>query len=346
MAKLELLSPLHIGDGEKLTGFDFVREGSELKVYLFDRVLEVVEREPRNIKQNIYISIKTKAHERFFIESLFRDYPHLRSKISPIYTVRINGKLERWQVESFIKNLHKPYIPGSEIKGAIRHLFLAGVLMENEEIRKKFVDLLRKGRVKDAEEILEMEVFYPKNSQKENPQQDIFKAFVVSDSEPIDQSHLQVEIPELVGSKRQKTLYPCETLKEGTVVSFREYIDDGLIQKLSSFWQYRFIDYMKSENFYKKLKEFSQNFYGLLIDEEIAFFKGKGKHQTVQHLESIKRRLKDGILLRLGKHEGYLSTTVMLVIKREDPQLFKKYLTKTRRITKDGKTFGWVLLKV
>ncbi len=356
MAQLELLSPVHIGDGERLTGFDFVKEGPYLKVYFFDRVIQVVEREPRNLRENILISIKTQSTAgSSFLESLFKDYPHLKNKIEPVYTVRINGKLQSLQIESFIKSVYKPYIPGSEIKGAIRHLFLVGVLMENKEIRKELIEVLQKGHIKDAEEILEKNVFYPRNAQKRNAQQDLFKAFVVSDSEPIDPRHLQVEVPELVGSNEK--IYPCEALKEGTVVNFREYIDQKILPHFSKFGSYRFLDYIKPENFYKKLKEFSQKFYGDLLDEEIRFFKEKGKHQTVLHLENIKKRLNDGILLRLGKHEGYLSTTVMLLVKREDPQLFEKVfrqtqskvrneVNKTRRITQDGKTFGWALLKV
>ncbi|MCS7308380.1 MAG: hypothetical protein NZ526_07520, partial [Aquificaceae bacterium] len=73
--------------------------------------------------------------------------------------------------------------------------------------------------------------------------------------------------------------------------------------------------------------------------------------------ESIKAQADKGILLRLGKHEGYLSTTIMALIKEKNGQLFdeifkqsqsqvRQETNKTRRVNSESKTFGWVLIEV
>jgi len=62
--------------------------------------------------------------------------------------------------------------------------------------------------------------------------------------------------------------------------------------------------------------------------------------------------------LRLGKHEGILSTTLLLIVKGKDKdrELFDEFFkatqhgareqtNKTRRVNSQGLTFGWLLLE-
>jgi len=92
------------------------------------------------------------------------------------------------------------------------------------------------------------------------------------------------------------------------------------------------------------------------LDEEIEFFRNR-QPNTEEHLKRLKNYLNTGgVLLRLGKHEGILSTTLLLIVKDKDKALFDKFFratqniareqtNKTRRVNSQGLTFGWLLLE-
>ncbi|MCS7308040.1 MAG: type III-A CRISPR-associated RAMP protein Csm5 [Aquificaceae bacterium] len=211
---------------------------------------------------------------------------------------------------------------------------------------------------------LESQVFYPegidgkreRDIQGQAQNYDLFRCLEVSDSQPIGYENLVVECPQMVGS--DEPLNPCEALKEGTEVKVTISINTSLLQeleKLSKTFEipYRYAKYMKLEHF----KEFSKIYNSKLIDMEVKFFRNKGKQDVAEHLESIKAQADNGILLRLGRHEGYLSTTVMALIKEKDEKLFdeifrqsqsktRRETNKTRRVNSKSKAFGWVLIEV
>ncbi|MCS6875580.1 MAG: hypothetical protein NZM36_01810, partial [Aquificaceae bacterium] len=134
--------------------------------------------------------------------------------------------------------------------------------------------------------------------------------------------------------------------------------DTSLLQELENLSKafkipYRYAKYMKLEHF----GEFSKIFHSELIDMEADFFRRKGRQDIAKHLESIRAQADKGILLRIGKHEGYLSTTIMAIIKKRNRELFDRIFmesqptprqetNKTRRVNSQGKTFGWILLEV
>ncbi|RMH03675.1 MAG: hypothetical protein D6699_04795, partial [Aquificota bacterium] len=106
MAELELLSPLHIGDGERLTGFDYVRDGSRLRVYLFDRVVGVISQEEGTKRENMLLRLRSYENHRV-LERLFEDFGYLRGKIEPVYSLEVKGNLQSAQVDSFIKSMYR-----------------------------------------------------------------------------------------------------------------------------------------------------------------------------------------------------------------------------------------------
>ncbi|MDW8295016.1 MAG: type III-A CRISPR-associated RAMP protein Csm5, partial [Aquificaceae bacterium] len=265
-------------------------------------------------------------------------------------------------------------LPGSEIKGALRLLFLCGVLIKDGKLLDDFL-MEAKRRVESAQrekskllsglqDWLESKVFYPegidgkreRDLQGQAQNYDLFRCLEVSDSQPIGYENLVVECPQMVGSNR--SLYPCEALKEGTEVKVTISINTSLLQELENLSKtfkipYRYAKYMKLEHF----KDFSKIFNSKLIDMEAEFFRRKGRQDIAKHLESIKAQVDKGILLRLGRHEGYLSTTVMALIKEKEEKLFdeifrqsqsktRRETNKTRRVNSKSKAFGWVLIEV
>jgi CRISPR-associated protein Csm5 len=355
--RVKVLSPVHIGNGEKISRLEFLVEKGRLKVYKFDRIISAIERIANpQLKNNAYLWFKTSKN--LSLEEFLRNF---KLTLEPNYELEINGSFNSSQVEEFIKTLEGPYIPGSELKGSIRHLIACAWFMDKPDIViEKVRQLLDSGRAKDQREQnnvegeLERSVFYPKG--EKDAKFDVLKVLSIPDSQPLPYQSLRVEVPKLIGSNR--TLYPCEALKEGVEFEMEININKNAYRGLETQRKLPEIGkHFSDENtFWNFLTDCSRKFYSKLLDEEIEFFRNR-QPNTEEHLKRLKNYLNTGgVLLRLGKHEGILSTTILLIVKDKDKALFDKFFrttqnivreqtNKTRRVNSQGLTFGWILLE-
>jgi CRISPR-associated protein Csm5 len=355
--RVKVLSPIHIGNGEKISRLEFLVEKGRLKVYKFDRIISAIERIANpQLKNNAYLWFKTSKN--LSLEEFLRNF---KLTLEPNYELEINGSLNSYQVEEFIKTLEGPYIPGSELKGSIRHLIACAWFMDKPDlVIEKVRQLLDSGRADDRKEQnnvegeLERSVFYPKG--EKDAKFDVLKVLSIPDSQPLPYQSLRVEVPKLIGSNR--TLYPCEALKEGVEFEMEININKNAYRGLETQRKLPEIGkHFSDENtFWNFLTDCSRKFYSKLLDEEIEFFRNR-QPNTEEHLKRLKNYLNTGgVLLRLGKHEGILSTTLLLIVKDKDKALFDKFFrttqnivreqtNKTRRVNSQGLTFGWLLLE-
>jgi CRISPR-associated protein Csm5 len=355
--RVKVLSPVHIGNGEKISRLEFLVEKGRLKVYKFDLITSTIERIANpQLKNNAYLWFKTSKN--LSLEEFLRNF---KLTLEPNYELEINGSFNSSQVEEFIKTLEGPYIPGSELKGSIRHLIACAWFMDKPDlVIEKVRQLLDSGRADDRKEQnnvegeLERSVFYPKG--EKDAKFDVLKVLSIPDSQPLPYQSLRVEVPKLIGSNR--TLYPCEALKEGVEFEMEININKNAYRGLETQRKLPEIGkHFSDENtFWNFLTDCSRKFYSKLLDEEIEFFRNR-QPNTEEHLKRLKNYLNTGgVLLRLGKHEGILSTTLLLIVKDKDKALFDKFFrttqnivreqtNKTRRVNSQGLTFGWLLLE-
>lgn len=344
--ELEVLSPIHIGSGERITDWEYVIEGNTMKVYPYEYLInQLFEKNPAFLS-NLKALMQ---RQDFNLSRLFSEGVNVGK---PLYELEIRARTRTKEVELFIKSLGKPYIPGSEIKGALRTAYIGGLLLEDKNLRMNVENILRnnannrKALNNFVSSVIEGFFLYPTG--KNDAVYDLFKALSVPDMF-FELKDLCIEVPQLVGSN--KSLYACEVLKEGTKIKGSLSIDTRPIEKIKNLEK---LQYRKSELSWDILQKYSQEFYGLVLELEMEFY--RGRPETISHLERVKSKLKDGIVLRIGKHQGYLSTTVMSIFKKFNPQLFEKIYEnsvatvrpqkpKTRRISSKGLTFGWVILR-
>ena len=362
--RVKVLSPVHIGNGEKISRLEFLVANGRLKVYKFDRIISAIENIPDPQQRNkIYSQFKEGKVQS--LEEILRNF---NLNLEHDYELEINGRFRSFQVEEFIKTLEGPYIPGSELKGSIRHLIACAWFMDRPNyVIEKVEQLLRllqtlKNRKSesqriqdDAEKYLERLVFYPRG--EKDAKFDVLKVLSIPDSQPLPYQSLRVEVPRLECSR--KTLYPCEALKEDVEFEMEININKNSYEGLKSVGKLPEIGkYFSDENtFWNFLADCSRKFYSKLLDEEIRFFENCRQYTTAKHLEKLKNHLNTGgVLLRLGKHEGILSTTLLLIVKERDKALFDEFFkatqniareqtNKTRRVNSQGLTFGWLLLE-
>jgi CRISPR type III-A-associated RAMP protein Csm5 len=113
-------------------------------------------------------------------------------------------------------------------------------------------------------------VFYPKG--EKDAKFDVLKVLSIPDSQPLPYQSLRVEVPKLIGSNR--TLYPCEALKEGVEFEMEININKNAYRGLETQRKLPEIGkHFSDENtFWNFLTDCSRKFYSKLLDEEIEFF--------------------------------------------------------------------------
>jgi CRISPR-associated protein Csm5 len=396
--KMELItfSPLHIGDGGELIPFEYIKENNKIKIYPFDYFIDKLFETYKESKDLLPKLIELKETAKNGLKENLKDYfDKAKVLIPPKYEISTKVNIpEGNNIKAFIKSPEGPYIPGSEIKGALRSIFLYGILKKDinkksqflnrlETIKQKIEKLVKiyderekkeeKRKILDSIskiiENLEIEVF---RANQKDAKYDLFKAVIISDSNPLPYNTLYVDAIKVINSSRDLKSY-SEILKEGLRIKLDGLIDEKIalngLKKLAIF-----NEKLKNQNIEKVtwqfLKESAIDFYLSLIEKEKSYVENRISNDNLkksllkqleeieENIRSVKNSSKILIPLRIGQHQGYLSITIMQLIKEERPDIFnaifkvsapkvRHELNKTRKVVEsEGKFLGWCFLYI
>lgn len=394
--ELITFSPLYIGDGGELIPFEYIKEDNKVKSYpldyFIDKLFETY-KEPKDLLDKL---IELKEAAKNGLKENLKDYfDKTKISIPPKYEIITKVEIPRGNnIKTFIKNLEGPYIPGSEIKGALRTVFLYGILKKDDKKRKKFLEQLYKIKpeieklktihderekkkkkqkieksISEIIENLEKEIFRANQS---DAQYDLFKAIIISDSNPVPYNNLYIDAIKVLNSSRDLRNY-SEILKDDLIIKLDGFIDEKValegLKKLAIFNE-KFKNQNIEKITWQFLKESGIDFYTRLIEKEKKYVKNKIKDQELKNslltqLEKLENEINKAkksseilIPLRIGQHQGYLSITIMQLVKEESPDLFndifkasvpivRNELNKTRKILEsEGKFLGWCFLYI
>jgi CRISPR type III-A-associated RAMP protein Csm5 len=174
--KLEIttLSPIHIGDGGRLTPLDYMKRGNAIHVVDEDRLFEELER--RRLVER-FINYVERAGEAS-LEGFLRDAGLEVSERISRYSVEVFSSIKSKEVSTLIKDMYgRAYIPGSEIKGAVRLALLHSILEKEPAKKSLIVDILRRN-LPDGDGLMRPRVH--------EPQGDLGRLIRFSDSNPVD----------------------------------------------------------------------------------------------------------------------------------------------------------------
>jgi len=373
--KIVTLSPVHIGSGEEITPWEYGLVQGKVEVYKFENVVrELSQHFSGQRLKNTMLELRDRIRNEGF-NSTLGDFLHRNNvEVEPLYRVDCNTKLKEGRykvIKEFIKTEGKVYIPGSEIKGALRTLFIFGLIYRS--IKKQDNNLMRrfKGiientlkRLAGAEQRERKKIWDKANIQlnklilcpKGDAKYDLFRAVKVGDTSSVDPSQtLYIDTITLVGSRRS-FLEPHELIKEGGLFEFNLDISEEDKRALKKIYtgkdMHERIDLLTLEF----LHESSQHFYKFLLDIEKEFFERCRKNDVLRSLSNVENSyVKGDFILRIGKHQGFLSITAMLPIYLGDKNLFgdtfknifknaRHEPVKTRKVTSSGKVLGWCKL--
>jgi len=302
----------------------------------------------------------------------------LHSRDCIAYSVRWGTKPDYNGFKLHIKDAqHRPYIPGTEIKGAIRTSLLYTLLSDETNynwLRRKLSDFwlfFRSGR--SPKEKLKMlkgiaghaEYRFLRGS-KDDAKFDFFKLVRISDTLPLSTDLLQVELMQSLGTRRYtKTL--VETLTEGSELTFGITVAEDIAEQqrwaLEKLGLQRLVEWLSVS----RLLEASFHRSKEILEHEAVYFADYPRiRELLVQLRDMNRP--DSPLLRLGAGQGFLGTTIDLRVKKNDQQLYegavregvsfqrrwrreKGNFPKTRRVVTDARgepmtLLGWVKLSM
>lgn len=405
----EVKTPLFIWDGSTVGPLDFVIDGSFVHVIDGDRFFQALSPEyqraylewiepvlARLDRLEAQIDQARENHERRRV--LNREKRQVASRLSleeflqrrpdqnAVAFVKSRGCVAysvRWAVRpgtdgfrSFIKEAgYRPYVPGTELKGALRTALLFALLDQDENyavLAKElagFQTMLRSGAL-PKEKVARLTRIADKVEgtalcgTKNDAKYDLLRLLHVGDTDLLSPDSLQVRALESVGTGRfTRTL--AEALEPGTTFSFRLALASveevgwaleklGLAEKVQGLSLARLLEacYRRSAAILEADGEYFRS--NSVIISEI------GRLQDANTPRSP--------LLRLGGGQGFLSTTVDLHVRRRDPPLYDQAIRegvsfqrrwrtqrgnfpKTRRVVSDGHGNpvtlpGWIRLEI
>ncbi len=375
---LKVLTPLHVGSGESASGLEFIVENGKLRLYDFDVVLKALfetgkERKFLEKFKKPEVLNTTSSMQNLLKEVL--DFLKKEGKeIAPAYSLPICPQALDYLSEEggvnlslFIKSSGRVFIPGSEVKGSMRRSLTSGVIRKlSKEVEELVKQKEKKGEL-TPKDILDIAEKTLQNAEKKlsvfrkGLSLDFFRFLRVKDSDScLPDAVLKIVKVGYYHKKKKewKSVEICEVIKEGTEFRLELSFDTSLL--------------LKAKKSLKNLRFGFEKFLNLknkdpltaileACDEEnrrlCELYENNKKCK--EFLNRIKEE--DGYLLRLGKHEGKLSVTVLEALKEKLSDIDNRYvkllekneglenpITKKYAVCEDKKDFiplGFCLLK-
>jgi len=307
---LTIKSPVHIGSGEKITKLEYIPEGRNIIIYSLNKFLSKLD---ENQLENIIAKIESNNE---IDESLIRKYLNDIKR----YSLNVNDTNIN-EIHEFIKTADKPYIPASEIKGAIRTAILYSIVKNNlQEFKDKLKFVNEDKNNKIAREIEEKAFGKISN--------DIMKFFIVEDTKPVETQNLVAKKIEIINTRKKFSEY-AECLKK----------DTKLETKIKIFQNRRELQNFKYNKYIINWKKSCYEYAKDLIDAEKEYWKDKNQEilKFYQNLEN--ENTEENPLIRIGRFTGKLSHTIVLLSKTTG---YNISFPKTRRLTKENEVLGWI----
>lgn len=398
--KLKILSPVHIGAGEQLNGLNFIIDNKKMYMVEPEAILNLlgpekglkfaqwlenhsneIDRPAQEYKhksqkdrrsgetEKIYSDLRKKPQNftlKAFVEKeKLITLEQLKSKAAYSIPVQENVYKDS-KIFPFIKQTCSPYIPGTEIKGAVRTAILYCAVKNDEGLRnwieesfekmcneatkekqgetymdlikavrnQKKPDLIKKKKEKLVERAGKIESELQEkilncHFEKPDAKYDVMKFFQVGDTDLLN-----------AGSSLMVSFARPFNMSNNKFKVFYEYLLPGILVSLTSFKlednhsRIKKLDLMKFTEPHKQLMRglnfilsYCYQFTADLLEEEIAYYTKHDKKKIVEHLQGIQKlNTIQSPVLRIGKDEGFNSLTIGLAVKKLMPKLYENVL--------------------
>jgi len=410
MIRAEVKTPLFIWDGDTLTPLSFVVDGDLVHVLDADRFIRAFSStgqeayltwiEPtldrlarldqqieqagqnRDLRRQLNQEKRQVASglsvERFLRQRLGKNAATFVKGVACIaYSVHWAVRPGDDGFRGFIKEAgYRPYVPGTELKGALRTALLYTLLGQHDNytiLRNELADFRRtfqsgqspKAKIQKLAGIAGQVEGATLRGSKSDAKYDLLKLLQVGDGELLTADALRICALESVGTGRfTRTL--AEAVEPGTTFTFRL----TLASVEDAGWALRQLglDKLAAANLStERLLEAAYQRSAAILEADEGYFQDHlAVHKEIRRLQA--ENDPKAPLLRLGTGQGFLSTTIDLRVRDRDPGLYDRAIRegvsfqrrwrtqqnnfpKTRRTVSDGHGNpltlpGWIKLNV
>ena len=332
---LETITPVHIVSGETIDPYEYIITDKLYKINLWNFISSLNARDEENfleisssdmVKTRLFIKEKADLSNKRNSKMLVTEYSmNVNQDAYNIYADKIRDPNNQLSIQTFIKTLDIPFIPGSSVKGPIRTALLFSMA------DKPITDTYN----------IQQNTFKFKNAQD-----DPFRALSISDSLPIDLNNMLV-CPVMTYTKNKKK---GDKFEESGYIILVEGTNSFYTDKAIKISHNITIDYrlQKQNNFIDinadKIASSCNEFYQRVIEEELNFYDNSDTSYAYDIYKTLEKDLhsfeKEGVfMLRLGWGSGYNSLTINLAKKTPDSKI-------SRRLIRGEFPLGWVKAKI
>lgn len=278
--QIEVLSPLHIGDGQKLLrDLDYIVQGNTTYMLDQQRFFDWAVPDENELPG---VLMQGKPGD------LLGSY---KASELDIFRYRMSGAPEKQELRSHIKDLYgQPYIPGSTLKGMLRTAFIWGIYT----VRNDTPDLSRLGKSRSwAGQAIERHVM------GHNPNYDLFRAVQVSDSSPAGLDAMRVlgtQIYPTGQGNNQGVIVDVEAVREETTFYASLTTDLYGFQNEEAA---TLLNWQKKDEWLRYIVPFCRDFARMRLRQEIEYYRDR---DDVSAVRSFYRKLAD-IYQKLGENQ-------------------------------------------
>ena len=236
--KLKVLTPVHIGSGETIGKNEYVIDQN--RVYIFDmyKLFQGLTKLNALKKyENAVMSMSKFNLYKFFMDNNITKNTY-KAWAEYSYEIPEDADIKNMNITACIKDAyHKPYIPGSSLKGALRTAVTVNEILDgkaknySQKVKDEIPRLTGKKRdMAVVESDMDVELFHTlklldrKPKDKNNSVNSIFKGLRISDSSPVELDDLALCVKkDLDGKNALNVVREC--IKPGTELTFDVSID-------------------------------------------------------------------------------------------------------------------------
>lgn len=345
--RIEVLSPIHIGSGNKYKPIDCIIKKQE--VFIFDEKDVIKNIKGRYMLDSSFLSSISYSGKRAkfyqnldsFIDSGIIDKNVLNKvKIkAKNKTTNIKGK----EIQGIMRNLNGPFIPGSTLKGVVRTAIFY------DYVKNKGINWIKAAikEIKNNRKLNSIEDFII-GGEKKNVQKDPFRFLNIMDINLVE-DNVSIYEESIFNMKSNFPGDILETINEGclteefkfgiTFKNIKENIRNEMIDRLKL--DKNLVSYLENKEILKALYEYSKD----IIEEEIEYYKNcSSKVLNTSEILKQLQKFKDintesSPIIRIGKGTGYLSHTLGIIIKRLDKNYYDREFIKYIRPPKHDEKY-------
>ena len=331
--RLATLSPLFIGAGNEhmLSPYsDYVKCGDWLTYIDTGKLQEAMQGDAALIDAFVKGMRQFDNNQASFeLEDFITETLGRRIEDFAIRRVRIEGDCKKAQIRRFVATAGKPFIPGSSLKGSIRTAVLVDWLL-NRKDGEPALDKIRVAVKKNNQEALE--AMNPEQACFGSISHDVFRHLRISDSVPIDVSHLMVGEMKRVAlpskkKKQQQSAIP--QWSEMIVPSVETVCSISMTTPLEP-TGFDFLDHQSVSELFSIVNRISLESCQRELDELERFGKFRDFTGFYENLEQQLLSIKpDEAIIRLGGGKTWHDNSIGLSIDNEEfgaEILFKQYI--------------------